>query len=180
MSAPTLENGRLAPVGVVEPSVVVTRHAADKGALIGRCIAPLALKLQDRFGAGSVHLERHWLRGPHVRIVLDVPAATDVAGNSLRHVAAAEVVPQIVDYLAAQPESTPAPEAEYLARSEVLGRGELVLGPYGPLRPDNSVLVEDVPVDQTIALIGADSYALKRQFLAEALTPLVLAHEALA
>jgi len=171
MSAPTLENGRLAPVGVVEPSIVITRYAGDLGTLIGDRLAPVAAELQRRFGRDSVHLERHWLRGPHARIVLDDPALVDVARN--------EIAPRIAEYLTGLPVSPPISEADYLARSEVLGRGELVLGPYGPLRPDNSVLVEDVPVDQTIALIGADSYALKRRFLAAALTPLTLAHQAM-
>ncbi|MGQ0840078.1 hypothetical protein [Actinokineospora sp.] len=79
-------------------------------------------------------MERHWLRGPHLRLVFAEPDAAERARARL------------VLYLAAHPSTVDISDAELVARAEIAGRAELVPPPYGPVYPDNTVLV--VPGDR--------------------------------
>ena len=131
--------------------------------------------LQQRFGRDSCYLERHWLRGPHVRIVVTDPERAG-EGGTLIGTLRTESVPLIEKYLAEHPSTEEIAPEEYLARSVELGRSELVLPPYGPLRSDNTVAEEQVPTQNTVALIGAEGYQLRQAFLTAAMRPLHLAH----
>lgn len=160
-----------------ETSLVVTQYAQDKGHLIAHCLTPLVDGIQWRYGRDSVYLERHWLRGPHVRIVVTDPGRRSEDGTTLIEELRTEAVPAIEAYLAEHPSTEQITPEEYLARSVELGRSELVLPPYGPLRPDNTVVEEEVPTHNTVALIGAEGYALRQRFLTLAMRPLHLAHQ---
>ncbi|HEX6968550.1 MAG TPA: lantibiotic dehydratase C-terminal domain-containing protein [Micromonosporaceae bacterium] len=127
---------RTRSTGTVDTDVLCYYHTPEKARLIQDAILPAARRARQR--GVAVHLERHWLHGPHVRIRLsgpaDVVAATAKAGaESLR------------GYLSRHPSTVDIDPAVLLQRSVLAGRAELVSGPYEPIHPDNTVRV--VPAD---------------------------------
>ncbi|MDG4769636.1 lantibiotic dehydratase C-terminal domain-containing protein [Solwaraspora sp. WMMD792] len=92
----------------------------------------------------AVHLERHWLHGPHLRIRL---ARRDQADPADLAVVAAAVAHRLRGHLAEWPSTEQISVADLLAQAEQAGRIELVPPPYQPIHPDNTVRVE--PVDDT-------------------------------
>lgn len=160
----TAEPASRGPVVVESPDsielncIAVSYHADDKSDLLTDCLLPLAGRWQrvDE----TVFLERHWLRGPHLR--LTVPAGLDTES----------ALAEIRQWLAAHPSTTPVDPDRYQRLSADLGRAELIRPPYAPIRPDNTATLERYPVEDTTALIGPIGFALKRNFLAEAVAPL--------
>lgn len=165
---------------MTDRTIVVSHHEGGKGALLRECLVPLALRLRDSYGApggdgaddfaAPCYLERHWLRGPHVRLA--VP-------TSMPDAAVASAIGEIEAYLAAHPSLSDLVEADYVRLSEELGRAELVRPPYAPLRADHSVSVEDT-TSATTALLSAPAFRLKELYLTEAVRPLGLALDAVA
>ncbi|MEO7285979.1 MAG: lantibiotic dehydratase C-terminal domain-containing protein [Jatrophihabitantaceae bacterium] len=154
------------PVNAALPELdclVVSYHDDDKAALLADCLLPIAGRLQQRTGGELAFLERHWLRGPHLRLTL--PAA----GPGLDR---AGLLAEINDYLQAKPSTKPVDDEQYGQLSQALGRAELVRPPYVPIRPDNTVSIEPYPVSATAELIGAIGFELKQGFLSSAVTPL--------
>ncbi|MEU1598726.1 hypothetical protein ABZ468_39430 [Streptomyces sp. NPDC005708] len=149
-----------------DQAVVVSHYDEDKSALLGRCLVPIALRLQAGYGTAPCYLERHWFRGPHIRLV--------VPGSLPGGVVMEEVVAPIRAYLTRHPSTTPLVTEDYLRLSEELGRAELVRPPYGPLRPDNTVSVEDqaAQAQASTVLIGESGYRLKQLYLTQAVRPL--------
>lgn len=157
-------------------TIVVSHHEGGKSALLRECLVPIALRLRAEYGdkdAASCYLERHWLRGPHVRLAVP-PTAPDAA--------VAEAVGEIRAHLAAKPSLSDLVEADYLRLSEELGRAELIRPPYLPLRADNTVSVEDGAdtAAATTALLSPSAFRLKQLYLTEAVRPLSLALDAVA
>ncbi|WP_030197398.1 lantibiotic dehydratase C-terminal domain-containing protein [Streptomyces sp. NRRL S-87] len=138
--------------------VVLYHYREDKAPLLREAVLPLA----HRAAADglTVHVERHWRFGPHVRLRLRgapdrVAAAADRTTAALRTWAAAHPAPA----------SGAATEADLLARSAAAGRAELVPPPYGPLVPDGTVRTEPVDQSSLRALIGTDGVRLRDDLL---------------
>lgn len=137
--------------------VVCSYRAPLKARLIAEAAVPLVRLLRGR--GYLVHLERHWLHGPHLRFCLSAGDGSYGGGSpgseaDLRAVAA-ELTGFLVDWLAEHPSEVDFDEAGFLAESEVLGRAELIAGPYGPLRPDNAVTVEQHDLGSLAKLLGS-------------------------
>ena len=126
------------------PALLVSYYADQKAALIGRSLLPAAEQVAAQPGVEVAFLRRHWKCGPHVRLVT---RGDPVACRAALDQAAAD----ISGYLAEHPSTEQLDEQAYLATSERLGVAELELGPYAPLRPDNTV--QAVTLDATDALL---------------------------
>jgi hypothetical protein len=146
-----------------EPRVIAVAHHAPE-------MLPLAVDMASTLGAGGhedVGLDRHWLRGPHLRVWLG-PDADETAIADLARVVVSR-----------HPSGRALDDGDYLRRSRLLGDSELVPGPYLPLRPDDSVSAAPEAAVTSVRLIGRDAVGLKRQVLA-ALRPAVAASGRLA
>ncbi|MGI5489619.1 hypothetical protein [Microtetraspora malaysiensis] len=113
----------------------VVCHYFDPGKapLVRRHFIPLARSLA---GEGfAVHLDRHWLHGPHVLLRFEPGAGVEAA--------AARAAEECRRHLAGHPSTVAVDEAALLAEAEQAGRAELIPGPYTPIRPDNTVLVRE-------------------------------------
>ncbi|MEU6795742.1 hypothetical protein ABZ907_28970 [Nonomuraea wenchangensis] len=129
---------------------VVCHYYEDfKAPLLRQFLIPLA-----RSFPGSVHLDRHWLRGPHVLLRFHGP------GDHAR--AAEEAADACRRHLAAFPSTAVVDPAELVRQAELAGRAELVPGPYAPLHPDNSVLVRPADLAPLVDLLGSRAAVLER------------------
>lgn len=107
---------------------------------------------------GRGHLERHWLRGPHVRLCLDDQEALE------------EILSRLEELISSHPSSVELDESDFLTKSEQLGQAELIPGPYGPLRPDNAVTLESRQITSLTALLGsAEAVECRAELLRDAL-----------
>ncbi|MEV0876927.1 lantibiotic dehydratase C-terminal domain-containing protein [Micromonospora echinofusca] len=152
--------------------VVCHYHEEVKAPLLRDAVLPLAERLR---GAGlSVHLERHWLHGPHVRLRLRGPEAHRAA-------AAADAADRLRAHLAVAPSRAGLDEELLLRRSEAAGRAELVPPPYDPIQPDNTVLVTDGDQGALVALLGtAGAVECRADVLAAGLAPVRMSLDQLA
>lgn len=142
-----------------------------------RQIAPL---LSTALGVGHavrsrglhVHLERHWLHGPHLRVRLhtDDPSDGTGAGTAAVLDEARLVHASLTEHLVAHPcpPDADADPAELLARSVISGRAELVPGPYEPIHPHATVRIETVDESSLAALLGGRGAVATRATLMEA------------
>ncbi|MBZ9715148.1 lantibiotic dehydratase C-terminal domain-containing protein [Deinococcus multiflagellatus] len=146
-------------------ALYVTHYASEKRPLLRDLILPLVLELQARAGVTLAYAERHWKFGPHVRVIVQ-------GEDGAVQAALAYAQEQAEAYLREYPSTGELDEAAYLARSEKLGTLELEAGPYGPIRPDNSVLVGEAP-DRREVLGSPEAEAFRAQYFA-ALTPALL------
>lgn len=132
--------------------VVVSYYGPTKAEIIAE-----AARLVHDHGCRA-HLERHWLRGPHVRLCLD----DQEAAEEIRH--------RLTEWISSHPSTVDLDESTFLAESEQLGRAELIPGPYGPLRPDNSVAIERRELTSLTALLGsAEAVECRAELLRDAL-----------
>jgi hypothetical protein len=138
----------------------VVHYDDHKAGLVADCLAPVAVEAAARAG-GTVFLERHWRFGPHVRI-----CATEGADAEWLRTAGRA---RIEAYLRDVPSRTPLDRAAYLRRSADLGAAELVRPPYGPIWPDNTVVV--APYQRRTDLYGEDGAVVKARFLAACVGP---------
>lgn len=139
-----------------EPVIVVAHH---DGRML-ELAAQVARELTTR-GTASTGIDRHWLRGPHLRI-WTTSHELDQAQEAGSAAAVAHRSNATID------------EEAYLRLSHELGTVELVVGPYGPLREDNSVTRDDEAFAATARLIGRDTVALKRGVLSRFVPALAL------
>jgi hypothetical protein len=143
----------------------VTAHVVyyddRKAGLVADCLAPVATEAAARTG-GVVFLERHWRFGPHVRVC--ATGGEDAAGW-FREAAR----PRIEDYLRRVPSRAPLDRTAYLRRSAELGTAELVRPPYGPIWPDNTVVL--TPYQRRTDLHGEAGAEVKERFLAACVEP---------
>lgn len=130
--------------------VICYYHDPVKGPLVRHALLP-ALAAATRHGATG-HLERHWLNGPHVRIRLDGPmAAAEAAADVLR------------TYVTDNPSTVVIPERELLAQAERNGLAELILPPYEPFYPNNTVRIEPTDTSRLNDILGSDILVDLRQ-----------------
>ncbi|MGW0479062.1 hypothetical protein [Nonomuraea sp. NPDC003214] len=117
----------------------------EKAPLLRRHFIPLARSLSAE--GFAVHLDRHWLHGPHVLLRFEpgpgAEAAAERAADACRR------------HLVEHPSTVAVDEAALLAEAEAAGRAELVPGPYTPIRPDNTVLVREADLGALTALLGS-------------------------
>lgn len=147
------------PVACVD--VVGYHHRPDAALLIDAAL-PAA---RDAAAHGvRAHLERHWLHGPHIRVCLRGPAGRLAP-------AAAQARGRIRGYLRTAPAT--ADPRTLLARSAVNGRAELVPGPYEPIHPHGTVLIEPADEHRLTDLLGSSAAVdLRRELLVAALDPI--------
>ncbi|MFJ7166661.1 lantibiotic dehydratase C-terminal domain-containing protein [Streptomyces globosus] len=143
--------------------VVVHHYEPVKAPLLREAVLPLARRAAAE--GLTVHVERHWLRGPHVRLRLRGAPAQVAA-------AAERTAAELRARAAAHPSRAEVDERELLEQAAAAGRAELVPPPYGPLVPDNTVRVEPVDLDPLRALIGPDGVRLREDLLAAGLPAL--------
>ncbi|MFI9328892.1 lantibiotic dehydratase C-terminal domain-containing protein [Kitasatospora sp. NPDC052868] len=136
--------------------VVLYHRHPTKAPLLREAVLPLA----DRAAAAglTVHVERHWLYGPHVRLRLRGPAEL-VAATAERTADA------LRDRARTHPSVADLTEQQLLEQAAAAGRAELIAPPYGPLVPDNTVRIEPVDRSSLRALLGADGLALRDDLL---------------
>lgn len=152
--------------------VVCYHHEELKAPLLRAAILPAA----DRARAAGLaaHVERHWLHGPHVRLRLRGPLASRTA-------VAADIAPRVEAYLAATPSRAGLDPERLLRYAGSAGRAELVEPPYGPIHPDNTVLVTDGDQASLAALLGSPgAVECRADVLAAGLTPVEVSLRALA
>jgi hypothetical protein len=113
--------------------VVCYYHDPIKAPLLREAVLPALAAAERSYPEVRGHVERHWLHGPHVRIRLTGAGAD----------AAAELVAGLLsDHLATCPSTVDIPEPEQRAHADKAGLAELLLPPYEPFRPNNSVHIE--------------------------------------
>ena len=136
--------------------VVAYYHQPDKGPLLRGAILPLAEQLTAE--GLTVHIERHWLHGPHLRLRVQGPAAqvAEAAGRGVRSVR---------EWIGEHPSHSDQSTEELLAEAVEAGRIELIAPPYGPVVADNSVRIERVDRTDLRALIGEDGATLRDDLL---------------
>jgi hypothetical protein len=123
--------------------VICYYHDPVKAPLLRHAVLP-ALAAATRHGATG-HLERHWLHGPHIRIRLDGPReAANAAAQILR------------GYLVKHRSTVDIEPAELLAQARKNALAELVLPPYEPLYPNNTVRIEPTNTSRLHSLLGSD------------------------
>jgi hypothetical protein len=124
--------------------IICYYHDPVKAPLIRHAVLP-ALAAATRLGAVG-HIERHWLNGPHVRIRLDGPAeAAEAAARILR------------TYVEDNPSTVDIADPVLIAQAEQYGLAELVLPPYTPLHPNNTVRIEPSDTTRLRSLLGSDA-----------------------
>ncbi|MFE2477998.1 lantibiotic dehydratase C-terminal domain-containing protein [Streptomyces sp. NPDC059389] len=159
MNAPTTgpDTARSDAPAVTALDVVVHHYEPVKAPLLRAAVLPLARRAAA--DGLTVHVERHWLHGPHLRLRLrgrpDAVAAT--AGRTAAALRA---------HVASHPSRAAADGERMLAQAAEAGRAELIPPPYGPLVPDNTVRVEPVDLTSLNALIGPDGVRLREELLA--------------
>ncbi|HVF05968.1 MAG TPA: lantibiotic dehydratase C-terminal domain-containing protein [Frankiaceae bacterium] len=144
----------------------VVYYEDRKQDLLADCLVPLARRARKDYGAEAVFLERHWRFGPHVRV--NVVGARDDAREKF----ARDARPAIEAYLRRVPSRAPLDRAAYLRLSSKLASAELVLPPYGPVWPDNTVVVGTY--QPRVDLYGEAGAGAKARFLTGALEPVAL------
>lgn len=146
-------------------AVHTTYYTERKAELIRACLIPAARAIGDLPHVDNVFLQRHWKLGPHVRICV---RTTDAAApDRCRDVARQLIEP----FLREHPSTTPLDPIKYLELSLTLGNRELIPPPYEPLRPDNTVVVDEY--DTREVLLGSqEALRFKEDFFAKALGPI--------
>ncbi|MFE0459266.1 lantibiotic dehydratase C-terminal domain-containing protein [Kitasatospora sp. NPDC058965] len=146
--------------------VVTYYREPVKGPLLREVLLPLA---ERHTGQGlRVHVERHWLHGPHLRLRIDGPepsAAPDTSTDRQVIAAADQAAAAVRAWLREHPSRSGLGEAELLAEAAAAGRIELVPPPYTPVHPDNTVRIERVDRSATRELLGPDGTALREDLL---------------
>ncbi|WP_370947185.1 hypothetical protein AB5J62_06415 [Amycolatopsis sp. cg5] len=124
--------------------VICYYHHPVKAPLLREAVLPIAADLTSA-GLG-VHLERHWLHGPHVRIAIRGEGAESQA---------AEAAVRLCEYLSVRPSSADIDTATLLAEAAAAGPAELIEPPYEPIQPDNTVRLAPARILPTLGLDGA-------------------------
>ncbi|HJP73913.1 MAG TPA: lantibiotic dehydratase C-terminal domain-containing protein [Pseudonocardiaceae bacterium] len=101
--------------------------------------------LDEIRGDVRVHVERHWLHGPHLRIRLEEDAA------------ARAIVQRLRAYLRRHPSTADISPDALLAQATEAGLAELIKPPYEPIHPDNTVALEPSNPGRIRELLGSDA-----------------------
>lgn len=102
--------------------------------------------LDEIGGEVAVHVERHWLHGPHLRIRLDGPEEDSAARTLAQRLRA---------HLRRHPSTVNVSADALLARARETGLAELLKPPYEPIHPDNTVAVEPSDTGRIRELLGS-------------------------
>jgi hypothetical protein len=132
--------------------VVCYYHDPIKAPLVRDGALPALAAATSAFPDVTGHLERHWLHGPHLRVRLSGPSADT---------AALLVASLLRSYVAAHPSTVELTDAEQLAHASSAAVAELLLPPFTPLYPNNSVRVEPTSVERLRDLVP-DAYIALR------------------
>jgi hypothetical protein len=138
----------------------VVRYEADKTPLVRDCLLPIALELARSPGVERCYLERHWLRGPRVRLIVRGDVTVLAAARA-----------RVAAWVAANPSRGELDPDKYLELSRTLGTKELVAPPYGPLDPDDAVVVE-AHAPRVDLLGGEEAADYYEEYLTRAMVPL--------
>lgn len=130
--------------------VVAYYYSPTKLPLLRSAVLPAVRWAADQ--GADVHLERHWLHGPHLRIRLTGVGSTDPADLA---VISAAVAQRLRRHLAEHPSTEQVTAAQLLAQAEQAGRAELVPPPYQPIHPDNTVRIEPADRRALVTLLGS-------------------------
>ncbi|MEW2380042.1 hypothetical protein AB0883_28600 [Micromonospora sp. NPDC047812] len=143
--------------------VVCYYHEPEKVPLLYHAVLPAVARLSGP--QLRLHVERHWLHGPHLRIRVTGPEPTV-------RVAADDLAATLRAYLATHPSRGDVDDAELLRRCVAAGRAELVPGPYEPIMADNTVLVGPPADGHVRELLGSDAaVACRAELLRAGLDP---------
>jgi hypothetical protein len=124
-------------------SVRVTYYDGQDGLLLDG-VRPLFASVRHRVAAA--YFQRHWLRGPHLR--LHFRAAPEVFAARVRPA----IDEWIGGYLASRPSAAEVDEPRLLALHAKLARAEAERGPLTPLYPDNSI--DEIAYDPRLHTLG--------------------------
>ncbi|WP_433125502.1 thiopeptide maturation pyridine synthase [Micromonospora sp. CA-240977] len=145
--------------------VAVYYHEESLDKLVVEAVEPLFARLGATVPR-AYHL-RHWLRGPHLRLMFDVD-------DAVFDMTVLPMVKEVVGtFLARHPSAAVLDPGRTLAQHRRLAELEQVREPLMPLRPDNTI--EEIPVDDRIEVLGSVAAV---ELLAEfhvATTPLAFA-----
>jgi hypothetical protein len=126
--------------------VVCYYHDPVKAPLLRQAVLPAVAAARAAAPDVRAHLERHWLHGPHLRIRLDGAGADR---------AAELIAGRLREHLAEHRSAVEIPVAEQLAHARRAATAELLLPPYEPFHPNNSVRVEPTDTTRIHELLGS-------------------------
>ncbi|MET8764689.1 hypothetical protein [Lentzea sp. NPDC004782] len=132
--------------------VVCHYHDPVKVPLVRDGVLPALAAATSAFPDVTGHVERHWLHGPHVRVRLFGPSADT---------AALLVASLLRSHVTAHPSTVELSEDEQLAHASSAAVAELLLPPFTPLYPNNSVRIEPTSLDRLRDLVP-DAYIALR------------------
>ncbi|GLY46991.1 hypothetical protein [Lentzea sp. NBRC 102530] len=132
--------------------VVCYYHDPVKATLLRDGVLPALAAASSAFPDVAGHVERHWLHGPHLRVVLSGPSCSS---------AALLVAAQLRSYLASSPSAVELSASELLAHAESAAVAELLLPPFTPFHPNNSVRVEPTDTSRAAAFLPPAHVALR-------------------
>lgn len=132
--------------------VVCYYHDPIKAPLLRDGVLPALAAATSAFPDTVGHVERHWLHGPHVRVRLSGPSAST---------AALLVASLLRSHLTASPSTVELTEAAQLAHARSAAVAELLLPPFTPLYPNNSVRIEPTSVDRLLDLLPPSHVSLR-------------------
>ncbi|GAA3662864.1 hypothetical protein GCM10022267_56350 [Lentzea roselyniae] len=136
--------------------VVCYYHDPIKAPLVRDGVLPALAAATSAFPDVTGHVERHWLHGPHVRVRLSGPSADT---------AALLVASLLRSYVTAYPSTVEISEAEQLAHAASAAVAELLLPPFTPLYPNNSVRIEPTSYERLRDLVPDAYIALRAKGL---------------
>ncbi|SDF79503.1 Lantibiotic biosynthesis dehydratase C-term [Lentzea fradiae] len=124
--------------------VVCHYHDPVKAPLLRDGVLPALATVTSAFPGVAGHVERHWLHGPHVRVRLSGQSAEP---------AALLLATLLRSYVTAHPSTVELSEDEQLSHARAAAVAELLLPPFTPLYPNNSVRIEPTSVDRLRELL---------------------------
>ncbi|SER15472.1 Lantibiotic biosynthesis dehydratase C-term [Lentzea xinjiangensis] len=132
--------------------VVCYYHDPIKAPLLRDGVLPALAAVSSSFPDVAGHVERHWLHGPHLRVRLFGPSS-DTAALLLATL--------LRSYLAAKPSTVELSAADQLAHARTAAVAELLLPPFTPLHPNNSVRVEPTSLHRLRELLPSEQISLR-------------------
>jgi len=149
---------------MAELHVVCRYYQPVKAPLIHHVVVPAVRRLH---AAGlDARIERHWLHGPHVAVVL---ARKDGRMTSVVEAEATRVASVLRHGVAVRPSRSGLTRARLRVAAEAAGPAELIPGPYEPIHPDNTVQIRRPDRAPLVALLGgSEAVAVRDAALARA------------
>ncbi|WP_394618156.1 hypothetical protein JNUCC0626_03355 [Lentzea sp. JNUCC 0626] len=136
--------------------VVVYYHDPVKAPLLRDGVLPALSAALAAFPDVVGHVERHWLHGPHLRVVLSGPSCST---------AALLVATLLRSHLVGAPSGVELSTSELLAHAESAAVAELLLPPFTPFHPNNSVRIEPTDTSRAATFLPPAHVALRAEGL---------------